>query len=134
MLALGLLLGPISLGAAEKSVSDSRKVTTPNYELAARFSAKNVNRMVFTTEVRPLWMRHSESFIYEWKTSAGTNYYLADPVKGSVRPVFDMDRLAMELTSIKQYLQSFSTISASRELIVIGSAVVFRVSSLCSPM
>ena len=31
MLALGLLLGPISLGAAEKSVSDSRKVTTPNY-------------------------------------------------------------------------------------------------------
>lgn len=100
MLALGLLLSPMSLGAAEKSVSDSRKVTTPNYELAARFSAKNVNRMVFTTEVRPMWMRRSESFIYEWITSAGTNFYLADPVKGSVRPVFDMDRLAMELTSI----------------------------------
>ena len=100
MLALGLLLGHIDLGAAEKSEAESRKVTTPNYELAARFSAKNVSRMVFTTEVRPMWMRNSESFIYEWKTSSGTNYYLADPVKGSVRPVFDMDRLAMELSSI----------------------------------
>ena len=39
----------------------------------------------------------------------------------------------MELTSIKQYLQFFFIILSSRELMVMGSAVVFMVSILSSP-
>ena len=41
--------------------------------------------------------------------------------------------MPMELTSMKQYSQPCSTISASRELMVIGSAVVFSVSLILVP-
>ena len=70
----------------------------PNYELASRFSGKRVNQMVFTTRVNPQWFRHSDKFWYSWKTSEGTRYYIVDPAAGTRKEVFDMDRLAMQIT------------------------------------
>lgn len=77
-----------------------RMVRTPNYELAERFSAKRIGQMVFSTSVRPVWFRNGDKFLYAWKTSDGTQYYVADPKAGKTEPVFDMDRLAMQITEI----------------------------------
>lgn len=77
-----------------------RMVRTPNYELAERFSAKRIGQMVFSTSVRPVWFRNGDKFLYAWKTSDGTQYYLADPKAGKTEPVFDMDKLAMQITEI----------------------------------
>jgi len=75
-------------------------VTEPNYELADRFSAKKVNNMVFSTYMRPNWFKNSDKFWYEWKTPAGSCYYMVDPVTKVQKPVFDLEKLAMELTEI----------------------------------
>lgn len=77
-----------------------RMVHTPNYELAERFSAKRIGQMVFSTSVRPVWFRNRDKFLYAWKTSDGTQYYIADPKAGKTEPVFDMDKLAMQITEI----------------------------------
>ena len=75
-------------------------VHTPNYALAERFSSKKVGQMVFSTRVMPEWFRDGNRFLYMWKTSEGTNYYIADPKAGKTVPAFDMDKLAMKLTEI----------------------------------
>lgn len=77
-----------------------RMVRTPNYELAERFSAKRIGQMVFSTSVRPVWFRNGDKFLYAWKTSDGTQYYIAGPKAGKTEPVFDMDKLAMQITEI----------------------------------
>lgn len=77
-----------------------RMVRTPNYELAERFSAKRIGQMVFSISVRPVWFRNGDKFLYAWKTSDGTQYYIADPKAGKTEPVFDMDKLAMQITEI----------------------------------
>lgn len=77
-----------------------RMVRTPNYELAERFSVKRIGQMVFSTSVRPVWFRNGDKFLYAWKTSDGTQYYIADPKAGKTEPVFDMDKLAMQITEI----------------------------------
>ena len=77
-----------------------RMVRTPNYELAERFSAKRIGQMVFSTSVRPVWFRNGDKILYAWKTSDGTQYYIADPKAGKTEPVFDMDKLAMQITEI----------------------------------
>ena len=84
---------------AATSIS-AQNMDTPNYELAARFSQPNVRRMLFSTKVNPMWFQNSDKFLYEWKTSEGSNLYLVDPVKGTRKAVFDMARLAMQLTAI----------------------------------
>ena len=72
----------------------------PNYELAARFSAKKVNAMVFSTSIRPNWFKNSNKFWYSWQTSEGTEYYIVDPAARTQTKAFDMDRMAMELSAI----------------------------------
>lgn len=70
----------------------------PNYELAARFSQKQIAAMVFSTSVTPNWFRDSDRFWYSWQTPEGTSYYLVDPATGQKKPLFNMERLAMEVT------------------------------------
>ena len=91
-----ILLGMgVSLSAQDKA---DRKVTAPNYALAERFSAKAVNNMVFSTQIVPNWFKDSDKFWYSWKTSDGTKYYIVDPAAGTKSEIFDMPKLAMQLT------------------------------------
>ena len=90
-------MAAILLGIA---TSAQEKVTTANYALAERFSAKRVNNMVFSTRVTPRWFKDGDRFWYEWQSPQGTNYYIVDPVKGTKSEVFDLERLAMDLTEI----------------------------------
>lgn len=79
------------------------RVTKANYELASRFTAKKVGQMVFSTRIRPNWFKYSDKFWYSWKTSQGTHYYIVNPSSGSKTEVFDMPKLAMEITEIVRY-------------------------------
>ena len=70
----------------------------PNYELAARFSQKQIAAMVFSTSVTPNWFRDSDRFWYSWQTPEGTFYYIVDPATGQKKPIFNLEKLAMEIT------------------------------------
>ena len=59
--------------------------------------------MVFSTQITPNWFRDSDKFWYSWRTPQGTRYYIVDPVKGTRTEVFDMDRLAMQVTEFVRY-------------------------------
>ena len=86
--------------SAQKQAQGPRKADKANYEQAARFSTKQLGSLVYSTRIRPNWFRDSDRFWYSWKTAEGTRYYIVDPATGSRQEVFDMDRLARELTEI----------------------------------
>lgn len=85
---------------ARESTDGENFVKKANYELAARFSTKRINQMVGSTRVRPHWFSNSDKFWYSWKDTEGTKYYIVNPANGSKEEIFDMDKLAMELTLI----------------------------------
>ena len=93
LLVLGLILISISGFAQEP-------VTKGNYELAARFSPEKLKRMIFTTAVDPHWLKKSDRFWYEYETSEGKSWYMVDPLRKTKTPLFDKDKLAMEITKI----------------------------------
>ena len=90
-----LLACTVTTPAAGQAVSPK-----PNYDLASQFSAKRLNQMVFSTSLTPNWFRDSDKFWYEWKTPAGTQYWIVDPETGRKTPAFDMAKLAMQITEI----------------------------------
>ncbi|HEX7089685.1 MAG TPA: DPP IV N-terminal domain-containing protein [Longimicrobiales bacterium] len=71
-----------------------------NYRLAARWAPYKIDKLIYSTTVEPHWIEGTERFWYEWRTSAGTFYYIVDPVRGTKRQIFDNDRIAAELTRI----------------------------------
>ena len=73
---------------------------TANYEQAARFSSKSLRNMVYSTQIRPNWFRDSDKFWYSWKTADGTRYYVVDAATGSKKELFDLEKLAREITQI----------------------------------
>ncbi len=75
-------------------------VTKANYDLAEQFSAKKVGKMVFSTSVQPNWFKNSNKFWYSYKTPQGTEYYIVDPVLKTKRKIWDMGKLAAQITEI----------------------------------
>ena len=71
-----------------------------NYELAARFSPKKLEKMLFSTAVDPRWMKGGVKFWYTYETTAGKKWYVVDPVKMTKQPMFDNDKLAASITRI----------------------------------
>ena len=86
--------------AQQRAPREPRKVTKANYGLAARFSQKRIGQMVYSTKITPNWFANSDRFWYSWKTAQGTKYYLVDPATGKKTELFDMDKLAMQITEI----------------------------------
>ncbi len=75
-------------------------ITHANYRLAERFSPAKVNRMVFSTHVRPSWLKTGDKFWYTYKTPQGNNHYLVDLEKLNKAPLFDNHEMARQLTMI----------------------------------
>jgi dipeptidyl-peptidase-4 len=75
-------------------------VTKANYQLASRFSPKKIEKLVFSTNVDPHWLKKSNRFWYTYETTDGKKWYIVDPVKGEKRLMFDNAKLAAELTKI----------------------------------
>jgi dipeptidyl-peptidase-4 len=71
-----------------------------NYQLAARFSPKKLDKMVFSLNVDPHWLKKSDRFWYTYETSEGKKWYIVDPAKAEKKLLFDNERLAMQITRI----------------------------------
>src|SRR5580704_16057302 len=75
-------------------------VTKANYQLAARFSPKKLDKMVFSLNVDPHWLKKSDRFWYMFQTSEGKKWYIVDPGKAEKKLMFDNAALAAEITKI----------------------------------
>jgi dipeptidyl-peptidase 4 len=82
------------------SFGQQTPVTKANYQLAARFSPKKLDRMVFSLTVDPHWLKKSDRFWYVYQTSEGRKWYIVDPVKAEKKLMFDNAALAAEITKI----------------------------------
>jgi len=71
-----------------------------NYTLAARFSPKKLEKMIFSLAVDPHWLKQSNKFWYTYETSEGKQWNIVDPIKNEKKAMFNRDKLAAELTSI----------------------------------
>ncbi len=71
-----------------------------NYQLAARFSPKKLDKMIFSLAVDPHWLKKSDRFWYTYETSEGKKWYIVDPAKGEKKLLFDNEKLAMKITAI----------------------------------
>ena len=97
---LTLLALALCLSAMAQKPQEPKKVQKANYEQASQFSSKKLRNLVYSTRIRPNWFARSDRFWYSWKTSCGTNYYIVDAATGSKREVFDLDKLARQLTEV----------------------------------
>ncbi len=94
---IGLLL---CMTLQAQKPQEPNKVQKADYAQAARFSSKSIRNMVYSTRIRPNWFAHSDKFWYSWKTAEGTRYYLVDAATGTKQEIFDMDKLARQLTEV----------------------------------
>lgn len=82
------------------SVILAQETPTPNYRQAAKYSPKNLAKMVHSASVSPHWLKKGNRFWYSYKTSEGSNYYLVDVDKKSKKQLFDNVKMAKWLTEI----------------------------------
>jgi dipeptidyl-peptidase-4 len=82
------------------SVIFAQETPKPNYRQAAKYSPKNLAKMVHSTNVSPHWLKKGNRFWYSYKTSNGSNYYLVDVDKKSKKQLFDNVKMAKWLTEI----------------------------------
>jgi dipeptidyl-peptidase-4 len=80
--------------------AQDRKSAKPNYELTSKFSPTKLSKLIFSTDVRPVWINHSDRFWYEYQTSSGKKWYLVDPATKSKQVLFDNSDLARQITRI----------------------------------
>ena len=96
ILSLILLLGLVMPGFSQHA----KNKVKPNYELAAKFSPEKLKTMIFSTEVRPNWINHSDKFWYEYTTSDGKKWVLVDPAAKTKQALFDNADMARKITRI----------------------------------
>jgi dipeptidyl aminopeptidase/acylaminoacyl peptidase len=94
-----LLLSLVTL-LMSMQVSAQNNVNGANYRLAERFSPSKVRKMVFSTSVRPNWLKTGDKFWYKYKTTEGEFYYIVDLEKKVKKPLFDNHQMARMLTLI----------------------------------
>jgi len=94
MLFAGLLLFSFHLYARQTPVIKA------NYQLAARFSPKKLEKMIFSTQVDAHWLKKSDRFWYTYETTEGKKWYIVDPSKAEKKLLFDNDKLAAAITRI----------------------------------
>ena len=71
-----------------------------NYQLAARFSPKKLEKLAFTANVDPHWLKKTDRFWYVYETTEGKKWYIVDAAKAEKKLLFDNERLAMLITKI----------------------------------
>ncbi len=97
LLTLALLVVALSTGTM---ATDERVAPKPNYDLAARWMASKVGKLVFDTSVSPHWAEGSDRFWYAFETAHGRQFVLVDPVKRTKTPLWDNAKMAAMLTGI----------------------------------
>ena len=77
-----------------------RPLPKPNYDLASRWMAAKVGKVVFDTSVAPRWAETSDRFWYAFETAQGRKFMLVDPLKRTKAPLWDNAKMAAMLTNI----------------------------------
>jgi dipeptidyl-peptidase 4 len=85
---------------AQAPTTAAQQVTKGNYQLAGRFSAAKIKKMVFSTSVDPHWLKGSDRFWYMHETGNGKKWYVVDPSSRSKKLLFDNAKLAAAITLI----------------------------------
>jgi len=112
------------------SLVTAQQTPKPNYRAAAKYSPKNIAKLVHSTTVSPRWLKKGNRFWYQYKTSDGANYYIVDADRKTRKKLFDNAKMAMWLTEITkdpydaQHLPRFSFKFNKAE-----NAIRFRVTS-----
>ncbi|MDH6359042.1 DPP IV N-terminal domain-containing protein [Parabacteroides sp. PF5-9] len=70
------------------------------YTQAERFAGDKLSTMLFSTSIDPHWFQKGNHFWYAYKTSEGKAWYVVDPNARTKRSLFDLDKLAAQLTEI----------------------------------
>jgi dipeptidyl aminopeptidase/acylaminoacyl peptidase len=86
------------LASASMLVGQNKPIDKANYQLASRFSAKKMSKMVFSTNVDPHWLKNSERFWYAYETTSGKTYYIVDPSAKSKKILFDNANMAAQMS------------------------------------
>lgn len=89
-----------SIVLVELSSAQQIPVTKANYQLAARFSPKKMDKMVFSLNVDPHWLKKTDRFWYMYETTEGKKWYIVDAAKGEKKLLFDNAIMASKLTRI----------------------------------
>jgi dipeptidyl-peptidase-4 len=71
-----------------------------NYQLASKFNADKLRKMVFSQAVDPHWLKLTNRFWYVYETSEIKSWYIIDPATRKKTRMFDNDKLAAEITLI----------------------------------
>ncbi len=88
------------IGFTHSAWAQSNLVTKANYQQAARYAPKKLEKLVFSTSVDPHWLKKSERFWYMYETTDGKKWYIVDPVKAEKKLLFDNADLAAKITRI----------------------------------
>lgn len=75
-------------------------INKANYAAAARYSPKKLEKLVFSLNVDPHWLKKSDRFWYMYETSEGKKWFIVDAIKGEKKLLFDQAALAAKLTKI----------------------------------
>ena len=77
-----------------------RPLPKPNYDLASRWMAAKVGKLIFDTGIAPRWADTSDRFWYAFETAQGRKFMLVDPLKRTKAPLWDNAKMAAMLTGI----------------------------------
>lgn len=95
-----LMVFLFSLCLSTAIMAQQTPIAKANYAAAARFSPKKLEKLVFSLNVDPHWLKKSDRFWYMYETSEGKKWYIVDAVKGEKKLLFDQAALAAKLTKI----------------------------------
>ncbi|HEV3325832.1 MAG TPA: DPP IV N-terminal domain-containing protein [Puia sp.] len=94
------ILVAVLLLAAVNVYAQQTPMIRANYQAAARFSPKKLEKMIFSTQVDAHWLKKSTRFWYIYETTEGKKWYIVDPVKAEKKLMFDNDKLAAGISRI----------------------------------
>jgi dipeptidyl-peptidase 4 len=97
------LLAPMGALAQDNKAPKAEpenRVRKANYELASRWTAQKVGKLVFDTAVAPHWLETSDRFWYSYETGQGRKFYLVDPLRKTKNALFDPAKMAAMLTNL----------------------------------
>jgi dipeptidyl-peptidase-4 len=75
-------------------------VTKANYQQAARFAPRKLEKLIFSTSVDAHWLKKSDRFWYMYETTDGKKWYIVDPAKNEKKFLFDNAEMAAKITRI----------------------------------
>jgi dipeptidyl aminopeptidase/acylaminoacyl peptidase len=99
-IAMRLMVFLFSLCLSSAILAQQTPLTKANYAAAARFSPKKLEKLVFSLNVDPHWLKKSDRFWYMYETTEGKKWYIVDAFKGDKKLLFDQAALAAKLTKI----------------------------------